>query len=155
MSLYTTIKADLLASRKSGDTSRTSDLIGIIDGADKRLDTQNEVIRKKCKKTGTDFAPLVMTDELVIAEIKNQVKNLNESIDQVNNPYAEGCMSVTVIRLEEYLPKQLTEAELTAKIYGLEFSNIGQGMQAIVKLAADEDFDFDKGMASKIIRGSL
>ena len=91
------------------------------------------------------------TDEAVVAVIKKLIKSNNEVIGL----YGE-LGSAKFIRenkvLSGYLPKQMTEEELTAALENIMFSSVGEAIKAL-----SESFPgkFDKAMASKIAKELL
>lgn len=113
MSLLAKIKSDQLAARKE-QTAVKSALLTTLIG-------ESEMIGKNAGNRET-------TDTEVVAVIKKFIKNIDETLGHLkvfpaSYDYTRGVLEKQI--LEEYLPKQLTEAELRVVIFDV----IATGLQ--------------------------
>ena len=91
------------------------------------------------------------TDETVIAVIKKLIKSNNEVIGLYGEVGSAKFIQENKV-LGDYLPKQMTEEELTAALENIMFSSVGE---AIKSLSESFPGKFDKAMASKIAKNLL
>lgn len=91
------------------------------------------------------------TDEFVIAVIKKLIKSNNEVIALYGEVGSAKFIQENQV-LSDYLPKQMTEVELTAALENIMFSSVGE---AIKSLSETFPGKFDKAVASKIAKNLL
>lgn len=152
MSLLAQIKKDQLQARKDRDSVKAALLTTLIGEAS--MPGKNDGNRES-------------TDEEVVATVKKFVKNTNELLKALHgegglaptNVAASATASMELAILESYLPKQLTEAELTHIIASLknEFTIAdAKGMGKIMG-ALKERFGgtYDGALASKLVKAAL
>jgi len=141
MSLIKTIKAAQLQARK--DRSFSVPVLTTLIG---ELDTES-------KKTGHE-----PTDAETVALIKKFIKNLDEVIKvSTVGSSAHGASLAERGVLEQFLPKQLSEAELKIVLadiidVGEQKPNMGQVMK---DLKSKYDGQYDGALASKLIKEML
>ena len=91
------------------------------------------------------------TDEAVVAVIKKLIKSNNEVISLQGELGSAKFIQENQV-LSDYLPKQMTEEELTVALENIMFSSVGE---AIKSLSESFPGKFDKAMASKIAKNLL
>ena len=91
------------------------------------------------------------TDEAVVAVIKKLIKSNNEVIGLYGEVGSAKFIQENQV-LSGYLPKQMTEEELTAALENIMFSSVGE---AIKSLSESFPGKFDKAMAIKLIKEML
>ena len=130
----------------------------------------NRVIARANKENKVEFAILTLlvgeletslkregkavteaTDEAVVAVIKKLIKSNNEVISLQGELGSAKFIQENQV-LSDYLPKQMTEVELTAALENIMFSSVGE---AIKSLSESFPGKFDKAMASKIAKNLL
>ena len=144
MSLLKQIKKDQVEARKARDSQRAALLTTLISDAE---------------KVGKDDGNRETTDGEVIKVIKKFIKNLIEVLDVTKS---EGTFREVERELEilrSYLPKQLSEMELSGIILAIienhEIANM-KGMGIVMKeLKAHHDGEYDGKMASDIVKRLL
>jgi uncharacterized protein YqeY len=98
-----------------------------------------------------DKAVTEATDEAVVAVIKKLIKSNNEVIGLYGEVGSAKFIRENKV-LSDYLPKQMTEEELTAALQNTLFSSVGE---AIKSLSESFPGKFDKAVASKIAKSLL
>lgn len=116
MSLFKQIKKDQLAARKARAKGKTALLTTLIG------ELMTDV-------TGTSAESLVVTDAMVVAKTKKFIKSLQEIAAVYPFQSNEQTAAlVEIMILEEYLPKQLTDAELTKILTECGATQVGSAM---------------------------
>ena len=146
--LIDNIKKDQLLARKSKD-QKTSSLLTTLIG--------------EAEKIGKDKGNRKTTDEEVIAVIKKFIKNLNETLGAVlqrsNSSNIINNTTNEIKKLEEYLPKQLTEQELTklvSEFVSTLTNKSPKQMGMVMKhLKNNHNGCFDGKTASQIVKQQL
>lgn len=148
--MYKKLKAEHLQARKTKNAERSAAIVGVIAEVDSIVMAD----KKKAEAKGEAF---VIMDQIVTAVIKNQIKNLNKSIEDINKlgSATPESMVFTINTLSEFLPMPVSGDELRLIIQGLGASNIGQAMSALKKLAAEQGFDYDGKEASTLVKNIL
>ena len=145
MSLIAKIKSDQLAARKEQMAVKSALLTTLIG--------ESEMIGKNAGNRET-------TDTEVVAVIKKFIKNIDETLGHLKDfpasyDYTRGVLEKQI--LEEYLPKQLTEAELRVAIFDvianrLENSGIAVNKGTVMKeLKNGYAGQYDGKLASAIV----
>ena len=90
------------------------------------------------------------SDEMVIAQVRKLIKSNNEMISMYSEVGGAKFVKENEI-LSAYLPKQMTDEELTSELQDILFSSVGEAIKSL-----NEKFPgrFDKAKAAKIA-GSL
>jgi uncharacterized protein len=133
--MKTQIKKDIMDAMKNGDTSKR-DILRVLMGE----------IQRNEQSTGGKL-------ELTDSDITKLVKKMVENIKQTNGDDNE------VLILSEYLPKELTEVQLTSLI--LAFITVNEitsmkGMGEVMKYLSETfPSQYDGKLASTIIRNKL
>ena len=91
------------------------------------------------------------TDEAVVAIIKKLIKSNNEVIGLYGEVGSAKFIQENKV-LSNYLPKQMTEEELTMALQNTLFTSVGE---AIKSLSESFPGKFDKAKASKIAKNLL
>lgn len=140
MTLIDTIKAALLQARKarnSADAASLSTLVGEIE---------------TLAKAGRGET----TDAVVVTMLKKFIKNLNETIalnSEHGNHTTVGRLHDELKLYEQFLPKQLTEAELIALIDSQSSAkDVGDVMRF---LKAEHAGMYDGALASKLLKAKF
>ncbi len=148
MTLLQQIKADQLSARKNQDSVKSSLLTTLLGEA--------EMIGKNDGNRTT-------TDAEVVAIIKKFVSNIDFTFNKCNDGllggFRESVMNEERAILVAYLPKQLTESELTAVITDT-LSKVPQGSKGAMgfvmkELKAAHSGTYDGDLASKIVKQLL
>lgn len=116
MSLFKQIKKDQLAARKAKSKGKTALLTTLI----------GELVTDV---TGTSLQPMDVTDEMVVAKVKKFTKSLQElaAVYPFQSDKQKAALTEIAI-LAEYLPKQLTNAELTKILMECGATQVGSAM---------------------------
>jgi hypothetical protein len=148
--MYKKLKTEHLQARKTKNVERSAAIVGVIAEVDSIVMAD----KKKAEAKGETF--LIM-DSIVTAVIKNQIKNINKSIEDIHKlgSATPESMVFTIKTLSEFLPMPVSGDELRLIIQGLGASNIGQAMGALKKLAAEQGFDYDGKEASTLVKNIL
>lgn len=105
MSIYDTLKAELLDARKNNNIVRRDAIQGVT---------------AELEKYAKDKGWAEITDAETIKEIKKQIGNQNliieKSGDKAENAHYVSRAKIEISILEPFLPKQLSEAEIVAII---------------------------------------
>lgn len=91
------------------------------------------------------------TDETVIAVIKKLIKSNNEVIGLYGEVGSAKFIQENKV-LGDYLPKQMTEEELSAALQNIMFSSVGEAIKSLSEAFPGK---FDKSMAIKLIKEML
>lgn len=91
------------------------------------------------------------TDEAVVAVIKKLIKSNNEVIGLYGEVGSAKFIQENKV-LSGYLPKQMTEEELTVALQNTVFSSVGEAIKSLSEAFPGK---FDKAMASKIAKNLL
>ena len=91
------------------------------------------------------------TDEAVVAVIKKLIKSNNEVIGLYGEVGSAKFIQENKA-LSDYLPKQMTEEELTVALQNTLFSSVGEAIKSLSEAFPGK---FDKAMASKIAKELL
>lgn len=135
--LYDQIKAERIKAMKNKDAIRKSILTTLLGE-----------VETNAKRENTDA-----TDELVIAMCKKFIKSNGEVLTKaVASRQLFNQLNTENIILSEFLPKQLTEAELRVIITELNATNIGQVMQHLNK---NHNGQFNRGLAASLAKELL
>jgi uncharacterized protein YqeY len=157
MSLMATIKADQLKARKLKDSEAASILTTLIGEAS--MPGKNDGNRES-------------TDDEVQAVIKKFHKNCNETFGHLvksgthaDSPEAPALLKLQmeIDILEKYMPKQMTDAELTTVICGIVDGLTVDGTEksprmmgeVMKELKANFDGSYDGKMASSLVKAAL
>lgn len=139
MSLFDTIKAEYLTQRKaraSWQVASLSTLIGEI-----------ETLAKGSKGE--------LTDAVVVTVVKKFIKNIDETL-KVIAPTAVAEMALLRSErelFEQFMPKQLTEAELRVAIENIILAGDGATVGDVMKaLKTSYSGQYDGAMASSILK---
>jgi uncharacterized protein YqeY len=147
--LIETIKKDQLQARKNKDSFAATALTTLIGEAE--MIGKNDGNRQS-------------TDEEVVGVVGKFVKNINDTIKELNKKGGDNTARVADLEKEKtilnaYMPKQLTEDELRAEMQKLiaEFSLSGpKGMGVLMKeLKARFNGAYDGTLASKVAKEVL
>ncbi len=142
MSLLDRIKADQLSARKARDAV-VANLLGVVIST---CDT----------KAKQGKAPRNLTDDEIVAVIKNTLKQVGETMALLdgNTERADEIAKLTQERnqLETYMPQQLNDEELT--IISIRQHSLGLNLgQIMAHLKTDYAGRYDAKRASEIIKG--
>jgi len=128
MSLYTQIKTDLVTAMKARDAERLSAL---------------RMLQSALKNEAINLIKPELTDEEVFKVIRTEVKKRKDSIADYQSAGRLDLADKEIIEvkiLEDYLPAQLSDEELSAKIDAAlavltdeEKSNFGKAMGKVIK----------------------
>lgn len=91
------------------------------------------------------------TDGAVVAVIKKLIKSNNEVIGLYGEVGSAKFIQENKV-LSNYLPKQMTEEELTVALQNTLFSSVGEAIKSLSEAFPGK---FDKAMASKIAKNLL
>jgi uncharacterized protein YqeY len=91
------------------------------------------------------------TDEAVVAVIKKLIKSNNEVIGLYGEVGSAKFIQENKV-LSNYLPKQMTEEELTVALQNTLFSSVGEAIKSLSEAFPGK---FDKAVASKIAKSLL
>lgn len=136
MSLITTLKADRVTAMKNKDTvakNILTTLLGELEG--------------QAKRVGSDI-----TDEMVVQSSKKFIQSNKETISVITDGEAISGLTAENTVLEQYLPKQLDEAQLREVIATMGAKHIGEVMK---NLKASYNGQYDGKLASKIAKEVL
>lgn len=135
------IKEMLLIAMKSNDSVLRTKLRYI-----------NSLIAKKEKDTGLDIS-----DSDIISIIKKERKEIEDTLSLIAGAGREDeiyNLNYVSLKLDELIPKQLTEEELRAKIDDMfsfsEFPNMGCAMKAVLGTSLSDVAD--KSLIAKIVK---
>ena len=139
------IRQDSLAARKARDTAKGTFLVTLMAEA---------------AKVGKDAGNRESTDAEVTAVIKKFIKNTEETLRAIGaNESARTQPEAELAILQAYLPHQASAAEVraaVARIVGELAERTPKQMGAVMgKLTAEFAGNFDKGMASKLVKEAL
>lgn len=140
------IRQDALAARKARDTEKGTFLITLLAEA---------------AKVGKDDGNRESTDAEVTAVIKKFIKNTDETLRALGDkaPESRARLEAELVILQAYLPRQATEDEVRASVarYVGELAERNPKQMGVVmgKLNAEFDGNFDKGLASKLVKEAL
>jgi uncharacterized protein YqeY len=138
MKLYQRIKDDQLVARKTQQKIKASLLTTLMG------ELGSDVI-------GSTTGNLEITDDMVVAKVKKFMKSLYELVEAYNLGSKSHTAALIEIQvLESYLPKQLTEGELTDIIKECGAPNMGAVMGYLKSNYAGL---YDGRMASTIAKG--
>lgn len=144
--IYNLLKEHLTEAKSAGNKPAVSDIIGVIDAVDKKVFAEK-------KKAGEDF---IIEDALVIAVIKNQIKNVRKDYDKavsiVGANEQTDLMQDVMDRLSFFLPEAVEGDELRMLIQGLGATNMGQAMGMLKKQSLELGFDYDGREASVLTK---
>lgn len=147
--MYKNLKKEHLAARKERSLERMALLVGVISDVDDKV----IVSRKAAEAAGEEH---IIPDSIVLATLKNQIKNLNKGISDtlanVGECSAAELMREKVRSLSVFLPPALEGDELRLLIQDLGASNLGQAMGLLKKMSEVQGFDFDGREASSIAK---
>jgi uncharacterized protein YqeY len=135
--LYVQVKKDQLTARKEKDKAKASLLTTLIGELDSDV-------------TGKSTTKVEVTDAMVVAKIKKFVKSLDALVLLLgsNGPkQTEALMEISILAV--YLPKYLTEGELTEIIKSFDTTNMGTVMKLLKEQYAGL---YDGKLASKIAK---
>ncbi len=139
------IRQDSLAARKARDTVKGTFLVTLMAEA---------------AKVGKDDGNRESTDAEVTAVIKKFIKNTEETLRAVgSNAAARVQPELELSILQAYLPRQASEDEVRAAIARLvgELAERNPKQMGVLmgKLTAEFNGNFDKGLASKLVKEAL
>ena len=139
------IRQDSLAARKARDTVKGTFLVTLMAEA---------------AKVGKDDGNRESTDAEVTAVIKKFIKNTEETLRAIGaNEAARTQPEAELAILQAYLPRQASEDEVraaVARIVGELAERTPKQMGAVMgKLTAEFAGNFEKGLASKLVKEAL
>ncbi|KVP75419.1 GatB/YqeY domain-containing protein [Burkholderia ubonensis] len=140
------IRQDALAARKARETEKGIFLITLLAEA---------------AKVGKDDGNRESTDAEVTAIIKKFIKNTDETLRALGDkaPDSRARLEAELAILQAYLPRQATEDEVRTAVgrYVAELAERNPKQMGVVmgKLNAEFDGNFDKGLASKLVKEAL
>ena len=145
------IKKDSLVARKARETDKATAL---------------STLYSEASMIGKNGGNRETTDTEVIQTVKKFIKGIDETIKVLEKKNGNEILTVEIAEYEAekllfsiYLPKQLTEEELTKEIHVIMVINViadMKGMGLIMKILKEKfEGRFDGGLASKIIRETL
>ncbi len=146
MKLIERIRQDSLVARKARDTDKGVFLVTLMAEA---------------SKVGKDDGNRESTDAEVTAVIKKFIKNTDETLRALGDaaPTQRARLELELTLLNGYLPSQASEAEVRAaiaRLVGELTERTPKQMGAIMgKLTAEFAGNFDKGLASKLVKEAL
>lgn len=142
MSLLKQIKKDQITARKEKDKLRATVLTTLYSEA---------------ANVGLNDGKRDSTDSEVLAVVKKFLKGINETIDAYDGVATELLMERKII--ENYLPKQLTEDELSGIVASIVETIEGATMKDMGKIMgqikAQYDGQYDGGIASSLVKKAL
>jgi len=114
MSIINEIKQEIKMAMKEKNTIK-KDVLKLI------LGKSEELAKEKIIKEKGDLSNIEISDEVVITALNKELKQLTQTktILEENNKIDSSLYKETILKLEivkSYLPKQMTEEELTQKI---------------------------------------
>jgi len=114
MSIINEIKQEIKMAMKEKNTIK-KDVLKLI------LGKSEELAKEKIIKEKGDLSNIEISDEVVITALNKELKQLTQTktILEENNKIDSSLYNETILKLEivkSYLPKQMTEEELTQKI---------------------------------------
>ncbi|KVP98232.1 hypothetical protein WJ96_06835 [Burkholderia ubonensis] len=140
------IRQDALAARKARETEKGIFLITLLAEA---------------AKVGKDDGNRESTDAEVTAIIKKFIKNTDKTLRALGDkaPDSRARLEAELAILQAYLPRQATEDEVRTAVgrYVAELAERNPKQMGVVmgKLNAEFDGNFDKGLASKLVKEAL
>lgn len=140
------IRQDALVARKARETEKGTFLITLLAEA---------------AKVGKDDGNRESTDAEVTAVIKKFIKNTDETLRALGDkaPESRARLETELAILQDYLPRQATEDEVRASVgrYVAQLTERSPKQMGVVmgKLNAEFDGNFDKGLASKLVKEAL
>jgi uncharacterized protein YqeY len=139
------IRQDSLAARKARETEKGTFLVTLLAEA---------------AKVGKDDGNRESTDAEVTAVIKKFIKNTDETLRVLGaDSAARAQPEAELAILQAYLPRQATEDEVRAAVGRIvaELAERNPKQMGFVmgKLNAEFAGNFDKGVASKLVKGAL
>lgn len=144
--IYQTLKMRLMDAKRSRLKSEVQDIIGIIDAVDKAVFADK-------KAAGEDF---VVQDHVVIAVIKNQIKNISASLDRIlpvtGHTDDTATLVATIEILGSFLPAAVEGDALRLMIQELGANSLGQAMGMLKKQSISQCFDYDGAEAAAIAK---
>ena len=159
------IRADQLAARKARDSVAAALLTTLIGEATSVSEEEFDKARAAAEAARTadgagPAAPLAVsvpiTDEKVTATIVKFLKNAraNRQLMQTSDARSLAKIEREIDLLSAYLPRQMTEAELSAAIALFRRDNPGAGVGAVMAfLKASHAGLYDGKMASQLAKG--
>ncbi len=138
MSIIQQIKDASLVARKNRDRESASLLTTLLSEA--------EMVGKNAGRETTDAE--------AVAVIKKFVKNNNETMSRVTDESVHSMMELEIRLLEAFLPKQLSDAEITQKMREiLNADDTCTNMGVLLKVFKTKyEGQYDGGMAAKIAK---
>lgn len=114
MSIINEVKQEIKKAMKEKNTIK-KDVLKLI------LGKSEELAKEKIIKEKGDLSNIEISDEVVITALNKELKQLTQTktILEENNKIDSSLYNETILKLEivkSYLPKQMTEEELTQKI---------------------------------------
>lgn len=144
--IYNILKEHLAEAKAAKNKPAISDIIGVIDAVDKKVFAEK-------KKAGEGY---IIEDAVVIAVIKNQIKNVRKDYDKavslVGANDQTDLMQDVMERLGVFLPDAVEGDDLRMIIQGLGASNMGQAMGMLKKQSLEVGFDYDGKEASVLAK---
>lgn len=134
--LLTALKTEVMKARKSGDKARSN--VGLVLIGEIETDT---------KRSGKD-----LTDEQLVAKVKKLIESNKEMIGYTQDRTKLDVLEQENAFLETFLPKQLSDDELTDIIKASGLDNIGAIMGHLKQNYAGQ---FDGKKASALARAQL
>lgn len=146
MALAQQIDQELIAAMKAGETEKRDVL---------------RMLKSSIKNSAIDQGKDALTDEEVLAVIRREAKKRKESIlayEQASKPDLVAAETAELQILESYLPSQMDEATIRAKVKGYlaaHPSTIAQTGQVMGGLSQELSGQADMGLVAKIVREEL
>lgn len=140
------IRQDSLAARRARETDKATFLITLLAAAEKE---------------GKDDGNRPSTDAEVTGTIKKFIKSADETLRLLGdkNPEASARSQAELVILNGLLPRQAGEDEIRTAVarYVAELAERTPKQMGVVmaKLNAEFDGNFDKGLASKLVKEGL
>ena len=101
----------------------------------------------KAKRDNTEI-----TDEMVVQTCKKFIASNNEVITQTSSVEAATKLKEENVILETFLPKQLSEAQLTVLVSSSGATNVGDAMKFLKENYSGQ---FDGKLASTVVRALM
>ena len=144
MSLLEKIKTDLHDARKAKNIC----LVNILS-----------TIYAEAQMVGKNAGNRETTDAEVVAKIKVFIKNIEETLKSIKETHAKYAdLQKEKSLLEKYLPKQMSEAELTATVVEIA-ANHEKSIKSMGKVMADlkakYSGQYDGNLASQVVKKVL
>lgn len=146
MNLQQQLDAELVTAIKTGNSNKRDVL---------------RMLKSSLKNTAIDQGKANLTDNEVLAVIRKEAKKRKESIvayEQANKPELVAAEKAELQILESYLPSQMDEATIRAKVkdyLAAHPATVAQTGQVMGGLSQELSGQADMGLVAKIVREEL